>query len=241
MQLGAGVEPLELDVLAPADAEAFLRERTPLRRKAADDELRAADGRAKLDGLALALEQAGAYIDKQGLSFRSTSTTGRRSAGVLGWHDFELMQYPASVAVTWETTFAQLTEPEGGCSKCWRGWLLSRFPLFLFDAEPLVEAIPDPREAIAGLAGYSLARFDASGNTILVHRLVQEITRGRIPEANRTETLQIALDAVDAVALGDPADVRNWAVWTSLAPHADSVIRSADAEGLADPTAAADE
>ena len=29
-----------------------------------------------------------------------------------GWHDARLMGYPASVAVTWETTFAQLTEPE---------------------------------------------------------------------------------------------------------------------------------
>ena len=80
-------------------------------------------------------------------------------------------------------------------------------------------------------------RFDASGNTVLVHRLVQEITRGRIPAARRTATLQIALEAVDSVAVGNPTDVRSWAVWTPLAPHADAVSRSADAEGLAKPTA----
>jgi hypothetical protein len=33
---------------------------------------------------------------------------------VLGWHDPRLMQCPASVAVTWETTFLQLTEGVGG-------------------------------------------------------------------------------------------------------------------------------
>ena len=65
----AGVEPLELDVLAPAAAAAFLLERTPHRRLAADDASVAATIASELDGLALALEQAGAYIDKLRLSF----------------------------------------------------------------------------------------------------------------------------------------------------------------------------
>ena len=234
----AGVEPLELDVLAPADAAAFLLQRTPHRRKLADDATRAAAIAGELDGLALALEQAGAYIDKQRLSLAEyLQRWEAKRPEVLGWHDLRLMQYPASVAVTWETTFTQLAEPERRLLEI-LSWLAPEpIPLFLFDAAPLAEAIPDPREALAILAGYSLARFDASGESVLVHRLVQEITRGRFRAADRTATLQIALDAVNAVAPFDADDVRTWGVWTPLAAHAEAVSRHADAAGLAEPTA----
>jgi tetratricopeptide (TPR) repeat protein len=117
-------------------------------------------------------------------------------------------------------------------------WLaLDPIPLFLFDAKPLAKAIPDVRTALATLAGYSLARFDASGNAVLVHRLVQEITRGRIPADDRTSTIQFSLDAVIDVAVGDPQDVRTWPIWQPLAAHAEAVARYADTAGLAYPTA----
>ena len=123
----AGVEPLELHVLAAADATAFLLERTPHRRRAADDPSAAAAIARELDGLALALEQAGAYIDKLRLSFAEYLGRWRQKRPeVLRWHDERLMQYPASVAITWETTFAQLPEPEQRCSRSWPGWPPSR-------------------------------------------------------------------------------------------------------------------
>ena len=105
---------------------------------------------------------------------------------MLGWHDLRLMQYPASVAVTWETTLAQLTGPERQLLDV-LSWLAPEpIPLFLFDVRALREGIPDPREALAGLVGYSLVRFDAVGEAVLVHRLVQEITRGHVLDADRS-------------------------------------------------------
>ena len=68
------------------------------------------------------------------------------------------MQYPASVAITWETAFARLREPEQRLLQV-LAWLAPKpIPLFLFDAQPLSQAIPEPREAVAGLAAFSLAR-----------------------------------------------------------------------------------
>jgi hypothetical protein len=235
---GAGVERLDLDVLAPAAAAAFLLERTLLRRKMADDASQAARVARELDGLALALEQAGAYIDKLRLSFAEyLARWEARRPEVLRWHDERLMQYPAGVAVTWETTFAQLVESERRLLDV-LAWLAPEpVPLSLFDAAPLAEAIADPREALAGLAGYSLVRFDATGEAVVVHRLVQEITRGRIPAAERSATVQIALEAVNALAPYQADDVRTWGVWTSLAAHAGAVSRWADAAGVAAPTA----
>ena len=234
----AGVQPLELDVLAEPDAAAFLIERAPHRSQKADDPAQSSAIARELDGLALALEQAGAYIDKQRLSFAEYLNRWQaKRPEVLRWHDPRLMQYPASVAVTWETTFAQLTDPQRRLLEA-LSWLDPEpIPLFLFDAAPLAEAIPDPRDALAGLTAYSLVRFDAAGDAVLVHRLVQEITRGRIPEADRTAALEIVLEAVDSAATDDPEDVRSWNIWTPLAVHVDAVSRHADAAGLAEPTA----
>ena len=131
----AGVEPIELDVLAPADAAAFLLERTPHRRLAVDDASLAATIAGELDGLAVALEQAGAYIDKLRLSFAEyLARWEAKRPEVLRWHDLRLMKYPASVAVTWETTFAQLGERERRLLEV-LAWLAPEpIPLFLFEA-----------------------------------------------------------------------------------------------------------
>ncbi len=235
---GAGVEPLDLDILARSDAVAFLIERTPHRRRTKDDGTIAAELARELDGLALMLEQAGANIDKLRLSFAEYLDQWKaKRSEVLRWHDPRLMKYPAGVAVTWETTFAQLTDRERRLLDV-LSWLApDPIPLFLFDAKPLVDAIPDIRTALAALAGYSLARFDASGNAVLVHCLVQEITRGRIPAADRITTLQLSLDAVNDVAVGNPQDFRTWRVWKPLAAHGEAVSRYGDTAGLANPTA----
>jgi hypothetical protein len=142
----AGVEPLELDLLAQDAAVSLLLDRTPHRRKKPDDAARAVAIAHELDGLALALEQAGAYIDKQRLSLAEyLERWESKRADVLRWHDLRLMQYPASVAVTWETTFAQLTEPEQRLLEV-LSWLAPEpIPLFLLKAAPFAEAIPDAR------------------------------------------------------------------------------------------------
>jgi hypothetical protein len=96
---GAGVEPLDLDVVAPPDAAAFLIERTPHRRKTKDEKTTAAALAHELDGLALMLEQAGANIDKLRLSFAEYLDQWKaKRPEVLRWHDQRLMKYPASVS-----------------------------------------------------------------------------------------------------------------------------------------------
>ncbi len=217
---------------------AFLLERAKLRRKQGDDAVQAAAVARELDGLALALEQAGAYVDKLRLSFAEYLRRWEaKCPEVLRWHDLGLMQYPASVAVTWETTLDQLTEQERRLLEILSCLAPEPIPLFLFNAAPLLAVITDPREALAGLAGYSLARFDATGDAVLVHRLVQEIARRRTAEADHAIILQVALNAVNDFAAGGSWDVRSWEVWTPLAAHADTVSRYADADGIAEPTA----
>ena len=74
------VQTVELDVLAEEDAAAFLLERTESRRKKilTDSEDAAAVAR-DLGGLALALEQGGAYVAKYVCLYRNTVGAGSRA------------------------------------------------------------------------------------------------------------------------------------------------------------------
>ncbi|MFT5468660.1 MAG: hypothetical protein ACI8UO_003772, partial [Verrucomicrobiales bacterium] len=106
----AHIQTLSLDVLALEDAVDFLLERTQSNNKAQKTKNQARALAQELDGLALALEQAAAYIAERQISFDEyLKRFAEQKARVLEWHDEELMNYPASVAVTWQTSFDQLS------------------------------------------------------------------------------------------------------------------------------------
>ena len=103
----AAVDPLELDMLTQADAVDFLLERTPHRRQKPDDEA-VAGGRSPASWAAWPWPSRPAPTSTS-CGCRSPSISRRwkaKRAEVLAWHDPRLMQYPVSVAVAWETTFA---------------------------------------------------------------------------------------------------------------------------------------
>lgn len=85
----AHVEPLELGVLAVEEAVAFLLERTAGRRRGSpDDGARAREVAVELGQLALALEQAAAYVAKRRLTFgRYLEELRSNRDEVLTWFD----------------------------------------------------------------------------------------------------------------------------------------------------------
>ena len=241
------VEPLELELLDEAAAVAFLEESTRQRARTATD---AEDARAlaqELDGLALGLEQAGAYIDRKHLSFGAYLRRWRQGRQpVLEWFDERLMGYPASVAITWQTTFDQL----GGPARALLG-LLSYFasapiPRGVLETEPTPGILTAALATIAGessgnppllsadevddslaeLAHFSLVRFlETSPETFSLHRLVQEVARSRLGEAARQRCEQ-ALELVQAYAPGDARDASTWPQWAALAPHLETLFEA---------------
>jgi len=263
---GQGVDPLELDVLDEGPSTAFLLERTDRRRRATpDDESDARTLARELDGLALALEQAGAYVAHQRCSLADYLARWRdHEPRVVGWHDARLMQYPRSVAVTWETTLAQLTPPARALLNL-LSWLApDPIPVAMFrgtEAVGLVSAgfagpgargairrcfanvariwgraSPHPEDALANLAAYSMLKWDEPGELFSVHRVVQQISRHRTPEPDRPFWIEQTLKMVDGYAQGDPMDVRTWPVWEPLQTHAAAIVAHADAAGITDPT-----
>jgi hypothetical protein len=238
----AAVQLQEVEVLTPEDATAFLLERTANRRRQAANDISEARAIAvdDLGGLALALEQAGAYICQRRLSlsaYRSQWQSNRQV--VLAWNDPRLTQYDRNLATTWLTSYQQVSEAARTLLR--RLAWLSPEPI----PETLLEvAVPGPLEvagdgweALNQLEGYSLVNRSAEAPTFSVHRLVQEVGRLWQQQPNEPEPnkLDPALRWLNAAFVGNPQDVRSWPVLDPLAPHAKAVAGFADQAGLSDP------
>src|SRR4051812_16509519 len=240
----AEVEPLELDVLTEEAAAGFLLARTKDRRRTTPEDAGLAVALAReLGFLPLALEQAGAYIAERRLTLAAyLEEWHSRHEQVLTWFDPRVSHYPASVAVTWQTSVDRLSAPARRLLErlAWLGpepipeWLLN-VPV------PGSPEEPDRRDALVELETYSLVTRDDESPAFTVHRLVQDVTRRSLRngpgDGVMKEVLDEALRWIDDAFVGDPQDVRTWPILDPFAPHARAVVKYADAAGIADPTA----
>lgn len=241
----ASVTPLDLSVLAEEDAIAFLLERTEARRSKSDtDEADARVIARKLDGLALALEQAGAYIAQRRIGFAAyLEHWESRREKVLAWHDERVMSYPASVAITWQTSFDEVGDDARHLLRLFAEFAPDPLPRGLvegvdFESNP-VEDARNWEDAFSELESYSLVRLhDEPPNTFTVHRLVQEIVR-ELPtkdDDDGTEKLSPMVFLVEAskmIQSWAPSygqDISTWGAWTQLANHLNCLFKKSEME-----------
>ncbi len=120
------------------------------------------------------------------------------------------MQYPASIAVTWHTTFNQLHPTAAALLRLTAYLAPDPIPLDVFEKgaaiveeavgllleETKQEGSPQTvREGLAELSAYSMIVKEGEMGTI--HRMVQEVVQGRISEGHRREWIELALRLVD--------------------------------------------
>jgi tetratricopeptide (TPR) repeat protein len=237
----AGIESIDLDVLAEEAAVGFLLARTKDRRRATkEDDAQALTLSRELGCLPLALEQAGAYIAERRLTLVTYIKEWQsRHDQVLSWFDPRVSHYPASVAVTWQTSFDRLTA-SARCLLERLAWLGPEpIPESLLDVPvpDLIEPDADALTALVQLETYSLVTRSAEAPTFTVHRLVQDVTRCSLKNAQREGPLNEALRWLHAASLGDPQDVRTWPVLDPLVPHTRAIITFARDLGITAPTA----
>jgi tetratricopeptide (TPR) repeat protein len=246
----AAVVPLALDVLTESDAADFLLERTEKsRRQQPDDPEQARVLARTLGQLALALEQAGAMIYAERLSFAQYLEYWHvRHERVLTWFNERLMQYPVSVAVTWQTSFDQLTKPARKLLYQ-LAWLApDPIPEFLLEVEfnapekgsqnseaPVAKT--GNFDSFVELENFSLVTRSDDRPYFSVHRLVQDVTRRSLQGDVEHHDLKATLSWINAAFVGDPQDVRNWPVLDPLASHAQACARFADEVHITNPTA----
>jgi tetratricopeptide (TPR) repeat protein len=141
---------------------------------------------------------------------------------VLAWYDKRLMNYPSSVAVTWQTTIEELSHSERKLLNI-LAWLAPEpIPLSLLEGN--IVDVADARDALAGLASWSLARWMADGEGFTVHRLVQEITRQRLSDNNKNDALDSAVALLDRALPSPDWNQKGWRLWEQLAPHCRNLL-----------------
>lgn len=242
-----------LKTLERKDSVALLLETTHTE---ACDDAALADSLADLLGdLPLALEQAGAYIDARGSSFATYLEAWKHDRQeILGWYDMAATHYPLAIALTWSQSVESLGPQSRALLRLLSHLSAAPVPLALLTSSALLcgDALMllgeeglvttnkssriDVLGALAELVRFSLvARHNGS---VSVHRMVQEVERSRIPASRRTAWIERAIRMISDFAPRPPDDVRTWAIWDDLLPHAERVIELAWSEGIAQPTAA---
>jgi tetratricopeptide (TPR) repeat protein len=234
-QLGI-VTPVEMRVLRPEEALAFLLKRTGRETQSNSIECTVAEELALALGyLPLALEQAAAYIVAQQARFQDYLASYRNARlSRLEKAKPQFGNYPESVATTWLLNFQQVAQISGASAD------LLKFSAFLdpdaipFElvvwgasqlGETLVHALAgvkeDPlilNEVLTPLRQYSLIRVDRDNQTYSIHRLVQAVLRAEMEPEQRHAGLEEAILAMNEV-FPNP-EFKNWPLCERLLPHA---------------------
>lgn len=232
------VEARELSVLPRYAAETFLLESTSRRRRLdPDDADRVKEISEELGQLALALEQAAAYIDRHHLSFAEYLKAWRENrASVVAWFDARIMNYPVSVAITWQTSVARI----GAEALC----LLNMLAFFAPDPIPaslldvFVPGIRDgeQRNALAELDAYSLVTWASDTPSFTVHRLVQDVTRRSLVASARNAAVTNAIEWIDRILNYNALNMDNRTLPEPIKPHIQSVATYGEAGQILEPS-----
>jgi tetratricopeptide (TPR) repeat protein len=215
----------------------------------ATDRAAAAALAREMDGLPLALDQAGAYIEE---------TQSRLSAYLQQYRQLQVRflhrrggsgtEHPEPVAKTWSLSFEKVEQLDPAAAD------LLRFCAFLApDAIPeqlildgaselgprLQPIAADPSlldEAIGTLLRYSLVKRKPDEQTITVHRLVQAILKTSMDAASQQAWAESTVRALDR-AFPDVSDYRNWPQCQQYLPHAQTCVLLIDQWQLTFPEA----
>jgi len=253
-----GIVDVKIKKLVPEKAAEHLLEKTEGKRdETRDDQALSLELAKMLDGLPIALEQAGAYISRERISFQEYKARFQKvKTDVLGWHEKDILNYDKAVLAAWQTTEQKLSETARALLRI--ASFLSPEPIpsgiFTRDAEKLTKAFSllgieekegengkiSPkkiREFLVELSDWCM--IDLTGERFTLHRIVQDVTRLRIPGEEKKEWAKLALNIVNESIPGDPPpqDVRSWDFWKEMEFHVKAAAEFADTQGIAEPTA----
>ena len=233
-----GFRALHLGVLSPEAAADLVLERTNSKRAPMPDDRAQAEALGKDVGhLALALTHAAAYIARHALSVAAYRAELASAFGrVADFRGKTVSDYERSTLATLTLSLERAT-PEGRALLERLAFLADEpVPRFLLEVPVPGAESEDAREAEADLYGYSLVSRDMAAGTFGVHRLVREVLRRGLPDAEARVRLEQALGWVNEAFEGDPQDARSWPRLMPLAEHAEAVVDQAAAVGIDEPT-----
>jgi tetratricopeptide (TPR) repeat protein len=234
---GGTARALSVPMLSRDAAVEFLLHRTQQ-----TDAHSAAALATELGDLPIALAQAAGYITVTGITLAGYLARWRTHRQELLRRGHEGLDYPATVATTWELAFHALeeTQPAATALLCLCAYLAPEaIPQALLrdNREALPEhlgaAVADDLtwdEVLAALRHYALV--DSTEERLAVHRLVQAVTRDRLSVEGQAHWARIAVQLIaKALPPGNPAsEPQTWPPYARLVPHALAAANQRESE-----------
>ena len=213
------VNPLEINTLPPDQGALFLLRRAglhlpdaSLEQASPTEQELARQLSQELDGLPLALDQAGAYLEATGTSLdRYQQIYQQHRSDLLKERRGQPYDHPEPVATTWEVSFQRVEARNPAAADLLR---LCAFlapdsigeEIFMQGAEKLGSTLAQVAtdhymldQAIEVLRAYSLITRNSSFHSLTVHRLVQAVIRDSLSTEEFQQWLHRAILAILAV------------------------------------------
>ena len=236
--IGRIAQRIQVAKMEPEEGALFVLRRAgileaeePLNKASSRDQANALVIVQEMDGLPLALDQAGAYIEETGCGLAGYLTLyQQRRMDLLQARGEYTYDHPESVATTWSLSFEKVEQANPAAAD------LLRLCAFLApdaipeeiitkgaaDLTPMLQSLAsDPfllDAAIKELLRYSLIQRDAEEKLLSLHRLVQAVIKeGMDQNAQRQwaeRTMRAVHTSLPAVELG------NWQAWERVVTHA---------------------
>ena len=240
---GALAQPIQVEALDRAEAITLLLGRTP-----DQDQVAAGELAEQLGDLPLALEQASAYLEQTGMPLATyLAAYQRRRQQLLA--KGRPVAYHGQVDTTWQLSIDRLDQAGIELLELCAFLAPEAIPLELFTATPkrlppaLATGLTEDgdlgiQEAVGACYQYSLVARDHTG--IRVHRLIQQVVRGRLADHDRQARTATAVELLAAAfpPVNELRDPTCWPRCAQLLPHALAAADHAQAAGLAAATTA---
>jgi tetratricopeptide (TPR) repeat protein len=214
---GATARRVDIQEMATEEGALFLLRRAkyimedaPLDAVAEADQAHAKEIAAQLDGLPLALDQAGAFIEETGCGLAGYLSLYRNHASDLLHRRGTLTaDHPEPVATTWALSFENIEKTNAAAAE------LLRFCAFLHpdgipeevfskgapEVGPVLGLVASDalawNDALSEILKYSLLRRNSNASTLDIHRLVQAVLRQSMDEVTKRLWAERAVRAVE--------------------------------------------
>jgi len=229
---------IEAEKMEPDEGAVFLLHRaklldpnTPLKAAPRTDQDTAREIVNVMDGLLLALEQTGAYIEETECGLQGYLRMYRaQGVQLLKEHGEFPPDHPDPVATTWSLSFKNVEQANPAAAEllCFCTFLApDAIPEELFTEsaaelgpllEPHASNLSSLNVAIRELLKYSLVHRDPETNTLSIHRLVQEVLKDQMDEEIQRQWAERAVRAVGTVF--PYPEYTNWSICRQYLLHA---------------------
>jgi len=237
--MGRLAHRIEIEKMEPGEGALFLLRRAGIIEESdvLDNASEAERNKAKeisqeMDGLPLALDQAGAYVEETSCGLadyldlyqKHGATLLKRRGGLVADH-------PEPVATTWSLSFEKVELANPAAAELLRQCAFlapDAIPEEIItegasDLSPVLQLVAaDPFElnaAIEELHKFSLVKREPDVKTLTIHHLVQSVLKESMNEQTRREWAERTVRAVN-LAFPDVTDVKAWEQCERYLPHA---------------------